>query len=342
VKRPVRGKKPKTYTLVVDGSSLLKTAYHGAKNMFYNGNHIGGLFQFYSILRKVINENRVDKIFVFWDGKFSGRLRYDIYKDYKVKRGKDFYNETEPSDPELLIQKERVKQYAEELFIRQYEDDIVEADDCIGYYCQKQTDEDILILSKDRDLCQLINDRVSYYLIDRKVILTKDNYDKMFDHHHKNSLLVKIISGDSSDDIQGVRGVKEKTLLKYIPEIKEREFTLTEIFSKLELIQQERNSRLKTLDNIINGVTNGVQGDKLYEINRKIMDLNNPLLTEESKEELDLIIESPIDPEGRSNKNLLSMMIEDGIIMAIPGGREGYIEFLRPFLRIIKKEKKEV
>jgi len=259
-----------------------------------------------------------------------------------LKRGKDFYNETEPSDPELLIQKERVKQYAEELFIRQYEDDIVEADDCIGYYCQKQTDEDILILSKDRDLCQLINDRVSYYLIDRKVILTKDNYDKMFDHHHKNSLLVKIISGDSSDDIQGVRGVKEKTLLKYIPEIKEREFTLTEIFSKLELIQQERKSRLKTLDNIINGVTNGVQGDKLYEINRKIMDLNNPLLTEESKEELDLIIESPIDPEGRSNKNLLSMMIEDGIIMAIPGGREGYIEFLRPFLRIIKKEKKEV
>jgi hypothetical protein len=33
-------------------------------------------------------------------------------------------------------------------------------------------------------------------------------------------------------------------------------------------------------------------------------------------------------------------MLEDGLVMAIPGGREGYINFLRPFLRIIKKEKK--
>lgn len=342
MKRPVKGKKTKTYTLVVDGSSLIKTAYHGAKNMYYKGNHIGGLFQFYSILRKVINEYRINKVFIFWDGKFSGRLRYELYKDYKIKREKDFYNELEPSDPELLIQKERVKEYAEELFIRQYEDDIVEADDCIGYYCQKQTNEDILILSKDRDLCQLIDDRVSYYLIDRKVILTTENYNKMFEHHQKNALLVKIISGDSSDDIQGVRGVKETTLLKYIPEIKEKEFTLKEIFDKIKVLQEERKTRLKTLDNILNGVTNGLQGDKLYEINKKIMDLKNPLLTEEAKENLDFIIESPIDPEGRSNKNLLNMMIEDGFTLGIPGGRDGYIEFLRPFLRIIKKEKNEI
>ena len=33
------------------------------------------------------------------------------------------------------------------------------------------------------------------------------------------------------------------------------------------------------------------------------------------------------------------MMVEDGLTMAIPGGRDGYINFLRPFLRIIKKEK---
>jgi hypothetical protein len=46
-----------------------------------------------------------------------------------------------------------------------------------------------------------------------------------------------------------------------------------------------------------------------------------------------------MDPDGRNIKNVINMMIEDGIMWAIPGGREGYINFLQPFLSIIKKEK---
>ena len=64
------------------------------------------------------------------------------------------------------------------------------------------------------------------------------------------------------------------------------------------------------------------------------------MLTEECKTNLDIIIESPIDPEDRNTKNVLGMMIEDGFVMAIPGGRDGYISYLQPFLRIIKEEKK--
>ena len=126
--RPTKRKKYTT-TLLVDGDSLLKTAYHGAKNLYYKENHIGGIYQFLTMLRKSLNEHKYDRVFVFWDGQFSGRLRYDIYKDYKSNRDKDFYNETPPSEPELFIQKERVKQYLEELFIRQFEDTIIEADD---------------------------------------------------------------------------------------------------------------------------------------------------------------------------------------------------------------------
>ena len=134
--RPTKRKKYTT-TLLVDGDSLLKTAYHGAKNLYYKENHIGGIYQFLTMLRKYLNEHKYDRVFVFWDGQFSGRLRYDIYKDYKSNRDKDFYNETPPSEPELFIQKERVKQYLEELFIRQFEDTIIEADDSIAYYCSK-------------------------------------------------------------------------------------------------------------------------------------------------------------------------------------------------------------
>jgi 5'-3' exonuclease len=333
-------KKTFKHTLLVDGDSLVKTAYHGAKDLYYKDTHIGGIFQFLMMLRKIINEYRFDKIYVFWDGTFSGRLRYEIYKDYKSNRDKDFYEQQPPSEPDLYIQKERVMLYCEELFIRQYIDDVIEGDDCIAYYVsQMKEDEKVVIMSNDRDLCQLIDDRVGVYVINFKKIVTKENYNQYFKHHHTNLKLIKMISGDVSDNIKGIQGVSEKTIIKYFPEITEKTLTLTEIFSKIESIQKGRKSRLKTLDNILNSVTNGVQKEKIYEINEKIIDLKNPILTESSKIELDTLFEVPLDPDGRETKNVIKMMIEDGLMMAIPGGQEGYINFLQPFLRIIKKEK---
>ena len=337
---PLKRKKY-TNTLLVDGDSLLKTAYYGAKDLYYKENHIGGIFQFLTMLRKCLNEYRYDKVFIFWDGRFSGRLRYDIYKDYKANRDKDFYTPLEPSDPELFIQKERVKQYAEELFIRQFQDEIIEADDAIGHYCNNiKEDEKVVILSNDRDMCQLIGKSVGVYVINLRKIVSDNNYKDYFSHHHSNLKLIKIIAGDNSDNIKGIKGVNEKTLLKYFPELSIRSLTLEDIISKIEVLQKERKNRLKTLDNILNKVSVGVQGENIFEINEKIINLQSPLLTETSVIELDSLFDTSIDPEDRNTKNVIKMMLEDGLVMAIPGGREGYINFLRPFLRVIKKEKK--
>jgi 5'-3' exonuclease len=328
-------------TLLVDGDSLLKTAYHGAKNLYYKETHIGGIFQFLTMVRKMLNENKFDRVYVFWDGKFSGRLRYELYKDYKSNRGKDFYNEKPPSELSLYLQKERVISYCEELFIRQYRDDIVEADDSIAYYVKNTPDnESVVIMSNDRDLCQLITKKVSVYIINLKKIVTEENYLVDFDHHPSNLKLIKTITGDNSDNIKGILGVSEKTLLKFFPEIMEKTLTLEYIFSKIEVIQKERKNRLKSLDNILNKVTKGSQKELIYEVNDKIIDLKNPLLTEDSKSELDYLFTTSIDPEGRETKNVINMMIEDGLMWAIPGGKDGYINFLQPFLSIIKKEKK--
>ena len=337
--RPTK-KKKYTTTLLIDGDSLLKTAYHGAKNLYYKGNHIGGIFQFLTMLRKCLNEHRYDRVLVFWDGVFSGRLRYDIYKEYKSNRDKDFYTQQPPSEPELYIQKERVQEYCEELFIRQYIDDVIEADDGIAYYCSKIKDnEKIVIVTNDRDILQLLDKRVGVYVINLRKIITIDNYNEYFTHHYTNLKLLKIISGDNSDNIKGIKGISEKTIIKYFPEFTKKTLTLEYIMSKIESIQSERKTRLKTLDNIINKVTVGVQGKDIYEINEKIINLKKPLLTESSKTELDDLFETPIDPEDRTTKNVIKMMLEDGLTMAIPGGRDGYINFLTPFLRIIKKEK---
>ena len=116
--------------------------------------------------------------------------------------------------------------------------------------------------------------------------------------------------------------------------------TLDEIlFSKIDNIQNERKTRLKTLDNILNKITVGSQGGEIFNINEKIINLNNPLLTESSKQGLDNLFGTPIDPDDRTTKNVIKMMIEDGVIMAIPGGRDGYINFLTPFLTNYQKRK---
>jgi 5'-3' exonuclease len=341
VKIPNRKTKTFQKTLIVDGDSLIKTAYHGAKDLYYKDTHIGGIFQFLTMVRKLINEYKFDKVYVFWDGQFSGRLRYELYEDYKSNRDKDFYNDKPPSEIELYLQKERVKFYCEELFIRQYGDDIIEADDLIGYYVKNiSDDEKVVIMTNDRDMCQLIGERVGIYIINLKKIITKDNYLEHFNHHYSNLKLIKIISGDISDNIKGITGVSEKTLLKFFPEIKEKTLTLEYIFSKIKDIQKDRKSNLKSLDNIINKVTKGKQKESIFEVNQKLIDLSNPIITENTKSDLDYLMSTSIDPEGREIKNVIKMMMEDGLMMAIPGGQDGYLNFLQPFLSLIKKEKK--
>lgn len=199
--------------------------------------------------------------------------------------------------------------------------------------------EKITICTGDKDLCQLIDDNVRIYFLSKKKFITKENYLSVFDHHHENATLVKIITGDSSDNIKGVKGVQEKTLLKLIPEIVNKKVTLSEIFIILKEEQSKRKKPLKVIDNILNGITDGVQGKDLYEINNKIINLKEPLLTEKVINDINDLIDHPINPDGRDNKNLFRMMNEDKFFNEIPGREDGYIEYMRPFLKLIKKEK---
>ena len=332
--RTPKKRSKRTKTLIVDGNVLMKRSYNGAKNVYHKDKHIGGIFAFYSTLRKLIIEHKIEKIVVTWDGERGGTLRLDYYPDYKGNRPRFF-------DQDYEIQKLRVKQYAEDLFIRQYEHADVESDDLIAFYCQnKKNSEDVMIYTNDRDMCQLINEEVTIFLADKKMEIGIGNYGWFFDHNYQNAGLIKIIEGCSSDNIKGIDGVTENTLLNYFPQLKERKVTLDEIFEQSKLIQEERgNKPLKVIDNIINGVSKGTHRGPFYEINKKIIDLNNPLLPEEAGESIKNLVELPIDPEGREQKNVLKMMIEDGVIYALPGGENGYLNFMEPFIKLVKKEK---
>ena len=50
-----------------------------------------------------------------------------------------------------------------------------------------------------------------------------------FNHHYSNALVLKIICGDTSDNIKGIEGMGEDTLLKHCPELKYKHFSVREI-----------------------------------------------------------------------------------------------------------------
>jgi hypothetical protein len=133
----------------------------------------------------------------------------------------------------------------------------------------------------------------------------------------------------------------EKTLYEYFPEITERKLTLEEVINKSKLLQDERISNkqkpLQILDNISYGITDGIQADKLYEINNIIINLKNPLISEDAMEMIDNVINLSINPEGREIKNVYNFIKEDGLNNKIINNFEDY--FL-PFKKLINRELK--
>ena len=326
-----------TKTLLVDGNNLIKIGVHGVKDFFHSGKHIGGVWHFINTLRRFIETEGFDKIVVFWDGDENSLSRKILYPQYKANRKTPFDLTKEDS---ITEQKERVKQYLEELFIRQVLVDKNEADDLIAYYCQISPDEDKTIYSGDRDLTQLISDDVRIYLPDLKQYFKLGDNIKFKDIEipHYNVKTYKIISGDKSDNIDGIYYLGDKTLVKLFPELLDREVKFTDILEKAELLHKEDKDN-KVLQNLLTGKTkSGIFGDEFFVINEKIVDLSNPLITEDGKNVVNEYYSETLDPDGRGHRNVIKMMMEDGFFKFLPKGDNAWVSFLTPFLKLTRKE----
>lgn len=333
-------------TLLVDGNALFKTGFFGAKGQVnHRGEPIGGVYQFLTVVRKILDEDLYHRIYVFWDGDYSGKLRYNIYEPYKSGRGKDYLHGTRPIDENEIQQRLHVQTYLEELSVRQLKHEIIEGDDFIAYYCLiRKKHEKVTIITNDRDMCQLICDNVRIYFCDLKSYVDIINYNSYFCHHKDNSALIKTITGDNSDSIKGIKGVKEKTLLSLFPQLKERRVTIEEVILESKRLQAIRlESKLKpllALTNIAECITDGVQGKQLYEINSMLVDLKKPMLTEDAITQFETLIDGVMNPSDKSFKNVLELMNLDGLKNAI--GASKYHEYLLPFKKLLEREKKQI
>jgi DNA polymerase-1 len=326
-------------TLLVDGNNLVKIGFHGVKDYYHNGKHIGALWHFINTIRRFIDEQDFDKVVVMWDGDDNSSTRKLIYPQYKENR-RDRDNEYKLDS--FTEQKERIKQYLEDCYIRQINVDNNEADDLIAYYCQISENEQKTIYSGDKDLTQLISDKVSVYYP-----RTKETYHlgskikcDIYEFPHQNIRTYKILSGDKSDNIEGISGLGEKTLIKFFPELLEKSVSITDILEKTENLLKE-NKNNKTLQNLLSGKTkSGVYGDEYFVINEKIINLSNPLITDDAKELVELYYKESLDPDGRGHRGLIKMMMEDGFFKYLPKGDDAWVNFVRPFMKLTRKEKR--
>ena len=326
-------------TLIVDGNNLLKIGFHGVKDFYNNGEHVGGTWYFLNTIRKFLEETNFNKVMVFWDSDTNLSQRKLIYPKYKMNR-KSSPNDREKTDS-FNKQKTRVKQYLEEMFIRQLEVENSEADDLIAYYCQISLDEEKTIFSSDKDLTQLISEKVLIYSPNLKSYYRFGDNIKFKDCSipHYNVMTFKILAGDTSDNIDGISLMGEKTLIKFFPEILDSEISLTDILTKGELLLKEQQKNV-VLGNLLSGKTKeGIMGDDFFKINKKLVDLSEPLINEEGKEMVREYYSESMDPDGRGHRNLIRMMMDDGFFKYLPKGDDSWVNFLKPFLKLSRKEK---
>jgi 5'-3' exonuclease len=328
-----------TKTLIVDGNNLLKIGFHGVKDFYNDGEHVGGTWHFLNTIRKFLEETNFNKVMVFWDSDTNSSQRKLLYPKYKMNRKSS--PDSEEKTDSFNKQKTRVKQYLEEMFIRQLEVENSEADDLIAYYCQISLDEEKTIFSSDKDLTQLISEKVSIYSPQSKQYFKFGDKIKFKDCSipHYNVMTFKIIAGDTSDNIDGISLMGEKTLVKFFPEILDSEISLTDILTKGELLLKEQKKNV-VLGNLISGKTKeGIMGDDFFKINKKLVDLSEPLIDEEGKEMVREYYSESMDPDGRGHRNLIRMMMDNGFFKYLPKGDDAWVNFLKPFLKLSRKEK---
>ena len=201
--------------LLIDGNSMLFRAYfataYGRPMSTSSGIPTNAIFGFASMLHKALEVIAPDFVVVAFDHD-KKNFRREIYPEYKGTRQKTPDN--------LVAQFPIIREYLDAIDMTQYEQHGIEADDIIGSLAKQKTDYDINVLTSDRDLLQIVDDRIKVWLM-VKGITEMDLMDPqaIMDKYQLKPLQIidlKGLAGDTSDNIPGVTKVGDKTATKLL------------------------------------------------------------------------------------------------------------------------------
>ena len=287
--------------LLIDSLNLFTRHFIANPTMSINGEHIGGIVGFLKAIQLLCERFYPQDVFVIWEGGGSPRRRSieSTYKDSRrPKKLNRYYEEDIPSTKEnrnwqiskliKLLNFSGVKQ----LYVAD-----CEADDVIGYMCNDVFREKRkIIISSDKDLYQLINEKTLQWSPGQKKIISRETVKEKFGVYPENFCLVRSFVGDPSDNIQGIKGAGFKSVVKRFPEINDNNLVIDELIKLAE--QKNKSSKLKIYEEISNN-------PDIPRKNWKLMSLGLRNISAFQINKIDSFIESK-----KNKKNKLAFMKE--------------------------------
>jgi 5'-3' exonuclease len=268
--------------LLIDALNLFFRNFAVINAVNEKGIHIGGLGGFFRSLGAMIKQIEPTEVYIVWDGVGSSNNRKNIIPEYKSERNIsritnwEAFDSHEEEDDSKIDQLVRIIQYIKTLPVRSLSIDKVEADDIIAYLSNTlptNPNDRVFIVSSDKDYLQLVNEQVIVYSPIIKKYYTKNTVEEQFGILPHNFILYKVLMGDNSDKIPGVKGLGEKKLYKLFPELKGDKIELNDILRISENKLKEHIIYARILND-----PNSLK--KRY----KVMDLQNPMIDESDKQ----------------------------------------------------------
>jgi len=220
--------------VLIDANAIIHKAFYALPDLTNRkGEQINAIYGFSSILLKIINDLKPDYIAAAYD--LPGpTFRHKEYKDYKAKRIK--------KPDELIEQIPKTKEILKGFNILVLEKKSFEADDIIGTVAKQFTNRkiEILILTGDLDILQLIDKNIKVYSLRRGMtdifIYGKKEVKERYGLKPEQMIDYKGLRGDPSDNIPGVAGVGEKTACVLLKEFN----TIENLYNKIGEITDEQ------------------------------------------------------------------------------------------------------
>lgn len=201
--------------VIIDGNNCMYRAHYSHLNLEHNEILVSAIYGMPSIISSVIKRLKPNQFFICWDGKKHKR-RLELCPEYKGKRKKFGFDYEQ-----IISQKPICMRLFKLLGLQQIHNIDMEADDYIYALVRKykkNPNNEIFIVSTDKDFHQLLCKNVKIWDDKSKILLTKNNLIKYFPYTSKQCVDYLILCGDTSDNIKGYPGVGEKTIPKFLEE----------------------------------------------------------------------------------------------------------------------------
>ncbi len=199
-----------TDLVLIDGSSYLYRAFHALPPLTNaQGEPTGALHGVLTMIQKLIREEQPLHIAVVFDAP-GKTFRDELFAEYKAHRP--------PMPDELRSQVQPILDAVEAMGLPLLRVEGVEADDVIGTLCKQAADAglSVLVSTGDKDLAQLVNDKVTLINTMNNSRMDRDGVKAKFDVFPEQIIDYLALVGDTSDNIPGVPKVGAKTAAKWL------------------------------------------------------------------------------------------------------------------------------